>query len=82
MSLVTEDYTTRVDGVKLLRTYSDALYKIRQIETDTLFDEAIDEEGHSFTYSETAEYTDAKQIEIEKERIEALIKEAQNSEGE
>ena len=82
MALITEDYMTRVDGIKLFRTYSDASFKVLQNETGITFDEAIDEEGHSFTYSETTEYTDAKQIEIEKERIEALIKEAQNSGGE
>ena len=77
MTLITEEYLVRTDGTKLFRTYSDASYKIMQIETHVVFDEAIDEEGHTFTYEETDEYTDAKQIELEKERIEKLIKEAQ-----
>ena len=48
-----EFYETRKDGVNLYRTYSDENYKIRQIETDVLYDEAIDVENAPYTYTET-----------------------------
>lgn len=46
---------TREDGVNLYRTYSDENYKIRQIETDLVYDEAIDIENAGYTYEETEE---------------------------
>lgn len=58
-----EYYKTRKkDGVKLYRTYSDENYKIKQIETGFIFDEAIDVESSTYTYEETDEL-----IEIEDE---------------
>lgn len=53
--IVREFYKTREDGVNLYRTYSDENYKIRQIETDLVYDEAIDVEGAEYTYEETEE---------------------------
>lgn len=53
--IVKEFYQTRGDGVNLYRTYSDENYKIRQIETDTVYDEAIDVENAVYTYEETEE---------------------------
>ena len=49
----TEFYMTRPDGVNLYRTYSDQNVMIRQIETRTLYEEAIDIEGAPYTYEET-----------------------------
>ena len=56
--IVREFYKTREDGVNLYRTYSDENYKIRQIKTDTVYDEAIDVEGAEYTYEETEEKID------------------------
>lgn len=53
--IVKEFYRTREDGVNLYRTYSDENYKIRQIETGAIYDEAIDVEGAEYTYEETEE---------------------------
>lgn len=53
--IVKEFYKTREDGVKLYRTYSDENYKIRQIETGIIYDEAIDVENAEYTYEETNE---------------------------
>ena len=39
----------------LYRTYSDDGYKIRQIETGIVFDDALDTEDAGFTYEETDE---------------------------
>ena len=50
-----ELYMTRSDGVNLYRTYSDENYKILQVETEQVFDEAIDVETATFTYIETEE---------------------------
>ena len=51
--LIREYYRTREDGVILWRTYSDDLKKIRQIDTDTLYDEAVDVDSSTHTYEET-----------------------------
>lgn len=51
--LIREYYRTREDGVILWRTYSDDLNKIRQIDTDTLYDEAVDVDSSTHTYEET-----------------------------
>lgn len=51
--IVREHYKTRTDGVELYRTYSDAGYLIRQVETGSEYDEAIDVDGTPYTYTET-----------------------------
>ena len=51
--IVIEYYRTRNDGVMLNRIYSDQDLKIRQVETDIVYDEAIDVEGAPWTYEET-----------------------------
>lgn len=53
--IVREFYRQREDGVNLYRTYSDENYKIRQVETGVIYDEAIDIEGAEYTYKETEE---------------------------
>lgn len=51
--IVKEFYKERKDGVKLYRTYSDEQYKIKQVETGNIYDEAIDIENANYTYEET-----------------------------
>ena len=51
--IIKELYTTRPDGVKLFLNYSDKGVYIRQDQTDTLYDEAIDVENAPYTYTET-----------------------------
>lgn len=53
--IVREYYKTRKDGVMLYRTYSDEGKRIRQVETDVVYDEAIDVETATWTYVETDE---------------------------
>ena len=48
-----EFYKTRKDGINLYRTYSDEGYRIKQIETSNVYDEAIDVEDAPYTYEET-----------------------------
>ena len=54
---------TRKDGVNLYRTYSDEGYRIKQVETEKIYDEAIDVENANFTYEETEEKIDHHPIE-------------------
>lgn len=56
--IVTEFFKERKDGAKLYRTYSDKGLKIRQIETQTVYDEAIDIENSGYTYEETDTQTE------------------------
>ena len=53
--IVKEYYSTRNDGVNLYRTYSDSNFKIKQVETRIVYDEAIDVESSNYTYVETDE---------------------------
>lgn len=48
----TEYYMTRIDGVKLYRTYSTLSLDLLQIETGRVYSEAIDVEGAGYTYEE------------------------------
>lgn len=48
-----EFYKTRSDGVSLYKTYSDSNYLIKQVETNSLYQEAIDIENAPYTYEET-----------------------------
>lgn len=53
--IVREFYRQREDGINLYKTYSDENYRIRQIETGVVYDEAIDVENAEYTYEETEE---------------------------
>ena len=55
MAIVKEFYKTRTDGVNLYRTYSNEDYKILQVETGNIYDEAIDVEDTQYNYEETNE---------------------------
>lgn len=50
-----EFYKTRKDGVKLYRTYSDEGFRIKQVETRLIYDEAVDVETANYAYQETDE---------------------------
>ena len=62
-----EYYSTRKDGVKLYKTYSDNGFKIKKVGTNEVYDEAIDVESATFEYEETEEkvqkYDNAKEME-------------------
>lgn len=51
--IIKELYKTREDGIKLYRTYSSEGYKILQVETGIIYDEAVDIETVNYTYEET-----------------------------
>lgn len=66
--IVTEFFTTRFDGVKLYRTYSDINHYIIQHPTEIEYEEAIDVEDAPYTYTESdreiEEIEEIKQEEI------------------
>lgn len=69
--LITEDYKTRSDGVKLIRTYSDEGRKL--IRNDgVVYDEAIDIEGAPYTYTESEEFNEVVE-ELQEEIVEYRI---------
>ena len=47
--------TELLENGRLIRHYSDTNMKIRQIETDTVYDEAVDVVPCRYTYEETDE---------------------------
>ena len=51
--IIREYYTTREDGVRLFRTYSDTNHYLYQVETGAIYEEAVDVESANFTYEET-----------------------------
>ncbi len=55
MAIAREFFTERPDGVKLYRTFSDVGKYIRQNETGEVFEDAVDVENSTFTYTETEE---------------------------
>lgn len=59
--IIRDFYMTRDDGVKLYRSYSDQGFRIQQ-ETGAVYDEAIDVESTTHTYTETNEPIDAGDI--------------------
>ena len=63
--IVREFYKTRKDGVNLYRTYSDENFKILQVETGNIYDEAIDVETANYTYEETEEKIEGAETETE-----------------
>ena len=60
-----EFYLKREDGVNLYRTYSDEGYKLRQIETGNIYDEAVDVETANSTYEETEEKIEVQEAQDE-----------------
>lgn len=63
--IVKEEYKTRTDGVKLIRTYSDENRKIIQNETGIVYAEAIDVENAPYTYSESTEVIEMEEMTAE-----------------
>lgn len=65
MSIIREFYKTRKDGVNLYRTYSNEGYKIHKINTEEIYNEAIDVENAPYEYEETTEKPEEDLSEIE-----------------
>ena len=65
--VIREYYTTREDGVRLFRTYSDTNHYIKQIETGAIYEEAVDVENANYTYEETDDIIVAPNADILRE---------------
>lgn len=74
MSIVKEFYKTRNDGVNLYKTYSNKGYKIHKLNTEEIYDEAIDIENAFFEYEETTEFINNENNATEEDYLEALEK--------
>ena len=61
--IIKEYFTTRKDGVKLYRTYSDANKMIIQEQTGIEYTEAIDVETAPYTYIESDKDIESEDIE-------------------
>ena len=72
-------YKTRKDGVKLYIYKSENGFKILQVETGIVYDEAIDVEGAGYTYEETDERIeeDTNEIELKAQAYDILIGEVE-----
>lgn len=53
--IVREFYRIREDGASLFKTYSNDGFKIQQVDTNEIYNEAIDIETANFEYIETQE---------------------------
>lgn len=62
MAIVREFYKTRNDGVNLYKTYSDKGYMIHKLNTEEMYDEAIDVENAQFEYEETTEKIESEEL--------------------
>ena len=60
--IIKEFYIKREDGINLYRTYSDKNFKIKQVETGVIYDEAVDVEDSTYTYIETEEKIEEEEI--------------------
>ena len=78
MAIVKEFYKTREDGIKLYRTYSDNGYMIKKINTEEIYEEAIDVENSSYEYEETDEVIeDSSLIELKAQAYDILVGEVE-----
>lgn len=53
--IITDFFREREDGVNLYRTYSDRGLRIENEQTHEVFDEAVNVDGSTHTYTETDE---------------------------
>ena len=78
--IVKEFFRTRKDGVKLYKTYSDKNVFIQKVNTNEVYDEAIDVESANFTYIETDKIIEEEYNLVLKEYEEKRAKEEETRE--
>lgn len=59
--IVKEYHSTRSDGARLIRTYSDTNHYIQKVGTTEVYSEAIDLESKGYEYIETDELIEDEQ---------------------
>lgn len=62
MAIIREFYKTRNDGINLYKTYSNEGYKIHKLNSEEIYDEAIDVENAPYEYEETTEKIETEEI--------------------
>lgn len=62
MAIVRDFYKTRKDGINLYKTYSDEGYMIHKLNTEEIYDEAIDVENAPYEYEETTEKIETEDL--------------------
>lgn len=62
--IVTETIIAK-NGARMVRTYSDAGYRVKQGQTNIIYDEAIDNENSGYTYTETEERAESEELEAQ-----------------
>lgn len=72
--IVKEFFMTRKDGTNLYKIHSDKGLYIKQIETDIIYQSAVDVENAPYTYEEVAESSENNN-EISAEELMALMEE-------
>lgn len=80
MSIVREFYKIRNDGINLYKTYSNEGYKIHKLNTNEIYDEAIDVENAPYEYEETTEkinQEELSEIEQKAQAYDILVGEAE-----
>ena len=60
--IIKEFHSTRKDGVKLFKTFSDKSLMIKKIGTEEVYDVAIDVEDSTFTYEETVDPIEKEEV--------------------
>ena len=70
--IIKELYTTRPDGVKLFRSYSDKNVYIRQDQTGAEYTDAVDVETAPYTYTETDKPIEEKSESETEQKAEAF----------
>ena len=62
--IATETFIAK-NGVRMVRTYSDTGYRVKQDQTNIVYDEAIDNENSGYTYTETEERAESEELEAQ-----------------
>lgn len=65
MAIITELFMTRNDGMNLYRTYSDLGMRILQVETGSIYNDAVDIDGAPYTYIEYEDLVESETIDPE-----------------
>lgn len=62
--IATETFIAK-NGVRMVRTYSDTGYRVKQDQTNIVYDEAVDNENSGYTYTETEERAEGEELEAQ-----------------
>ena len=75
---------TEMIGDKLIRHYSDSQYRIRQVETNVVYDDAVDVYPCPYTYEETNEPITQETVEVMrdlKKEMQSMVAPVENTDS-